>query len=86
MSVIFLTRQVGAKHLSDEEQDELIDEIRDSLDENFGVLVMPEGWGVTISDDGRDVEDNGDYDGAEEDYDDEVGFDEDEAMDGNEEG
>lgn len=86
MAVIFLTRQVGAKHLSDEEQDDLIDEIRESLDENNGVLVLPEGWGVTVSDDGRDVENSDDYEG-EDDYEGaEEDFDEDEAMDGNEEG
>lgn len=76
MAVIFLTRAVGAKELSEQEQDDLIGEIQDSLDENDGVLVMPEGWGVTISDDGRDTEYDEDDDG--DDFEDE-----DEAMDGN---
>lgn len=80
MPAIFLTQQVGAKALSDEEQDQLIEEIREVVDDNDGVLVLPVGWGVTIADDGRDVEDLS-YDEDEDDYDDE-----DEAMDGNEEG
>lgn len=82
MPAIFLTQQVGAKALSDEEQDQLIEEIREVVDDNDGVLVLPVGWGVTIADDGRDVEDlSYDADEDEDDYDDE-----DEAMDGNEEG
>ncbi len=82
MPVIFLTRQVGAEELSEEDQDQLLDEIQDALDINEGALVLPAGWGVTISDDGRDVEDDEDYEDDEgEDFDDE-----DEPMDSNEEG
>ena len=73
MPVIFLTRHVGAEELSEDDQDQLLDEIQDALDINDGTLVLPAGWGVTIFDDGRDVEDDEDYE-------------DDEPMDNNEEG
>lgn len=75
MAAIFLTRAVGAKALSDEDQDILIGEIQETVDANDGVLVLPEGWGVVVADNGEPLEDYEDDEG--DDYDDE-----DEAMDG----
>lgn len=71
MAAIFLTRAVGAKELSDDDQDDLIAEIQECISDNDGALVLPEGWGVVISDDGRDVEYDEDEDGddTEEDED-----------------